>query len=318
MSKHWRNQAEGGGRLAYAVIRTLALYGGRRLSGWALYPVTLYFFLRRAEERRASRDYLQRLWRRPVRRREVLRHFHCFANAMLDRIFLLVRGEQAMQVEIEGVQALEQDIDRGRGVLLLGTHHGSFDALRAIAGRRPDIPLRVVLDKQKTPAMTAMLEALAPAFAAQVIDASQGGTSVTLAMAETCQQGGMVALLADRGRDQEATRLAPFLGSPAPFPVGPWLLAHSLKVPVVLCIGLYQGPGRYRLVFEPLAEQVVVPRHARQQALDQWIGRYAARLEHYVRQAPMNWFNFYPFWQQPVVPLSRGSSRRPRLDEVEA
>jgi Predicted acyltransferase len=24
--------------------------------------------------------------------------------------------------------------------------------------------------------------------------------------------------------------------------------------------------------------------------------RYAARLEHYCREAPFNWFNFYDFW----------------------
>jgi predicted LPLAT superfamily acyltransferase len=27
-----------------------------------------------------------------------------------------------------------------------------------------------------------------------------------------------------------------------------------------------------------------------------WTQRYVERLEHYVRLAPYNWFNFYPFW----------------------
>jgi predicted LPLAT superfamily acyltransferase len=168
------------------------------------------------------------------------------------------------------------------------------------------MPLRVLLDKQKTPAMTELLEALAPEVGACVIDASQDGTSITLAIAEACQQGALVALLADRGRSHEALRHAPFLGHNAPFPVGPWLLAHSLKVPVVLCFGLYLGGRRYRLVFEPMADQVEIPRHQREPALDALIARYAQRLEHYVHVAPYNWFNFYDFWQQdrrdPVHP----------------
>jgi predicted LPLAT superfamily acyltransferase len=47
-----------------------------------------------------------------------------------------------------------------------------------------------------------------------------------------------------------------------------------------------------------MAERIVIPRRARAAALDALIASYAARLEHYARLAPMNWFNFYDFWQQ--------------------
>jgi predicted LPLAT superfamily acyltransferase len=120
-------------------------------------------------------------------------------------------------------------------------------------------------------------------------------------MAEACQEGAMVALLADRGRDQEVLRRAPLLNEPAPFPVGPWLLAHSLRVPVVLCFGLYEGGNRYRLVFETFADRIEIPRENRAQALDAVIARFARRVEHYIHVAPYNWFNFYDFWQQDVA-----------------
>jgi predicted LPLAT superfamily acyltransferase len=82
--------------------------------------------------------------------------------------------------------------------------------------------------------------------------------------------------------------------------VGPWLLAHALQVPVMLCFGLYLGGKRYRLVFEPVAERIVIPRNQRGPALDALIAHYAARLDHYARLAPYNWFNFYDFWQQDL------------------
>ena len=148
--------------------------------------------------------------------------------------------------------------------------------------------------------MTKLLEDLAPDIGAKVIDASQDGTSIALAMAEACQGGAMVAMLADRGRGHEVLRYADFLGSPAPFPISPWLLAHTLQVPVVLCFGLYLGGNRYRVVFEAMADRVEIPRKERGPALDALISRYAQRLEHYVHVAPYNWFNFYDFWQQDV------------------
>ncbi|TCV96274.1 putative LPLAT superfamily acyltransferase [Luteibacter rhizovicinus] len=301
MTAHWQHQREGGGRFAIWLIRAIALHGGRGAGRALLYPITLYFYLRRRSEREASKAYLARVFGRPATPLEVMRHIHCFASTLLDRIFLLAHGEKRFDIETIGLDVLDERIAMGRGVLLIGSHQGSFEALRALGARRPDIPLRVVLDKQKTPAMTMLLEALAPDVGARVIDSSMDGTSITLAMAEATRQGGMVALLADRGRAHEALRKAPLLGSPAPFPVGPWLVASALQVPVVLCMGLYMGGNRYKLIFEALSDRVEIPRQRRAQALDELISRYAQRVEHYARLAPYNWFNFYDFWQDTGV-----------------
>jgi predicted LPLAT superfamily acyltransferase len=266
-NEHWQSRPEGGGPMAMWLIRTIALVGGRRLGRVCLYPITFYFYLRRAPERQASKAYLQRVFGRPATPLQVFRHLHAYAATSLDRIFLLAHGEKAFNIEIEGLDVLEHNVQLGRGMLMLGSHQGSFEALRAIGARRPAIPVRVVLDKQKTQAMSPELEELAPEV--------------------------------DRGRENEALRQAELLGSPAPFPVSPWLLAHSLKVPVVLCFGIYLGGNRYRLIFESFSEQVEIPRQSRASALDALITRYAQRLEHYIHVAPYNWFNFYDFWQTP-------------------
>ncbi|TAL72308.1 MAG: acyltransferase [Rhodanobacter sp.] len=306
---HWRERREGGGRFALWLIRTLALYGGRRFGRALLYPITLYFFLRRGAERRASRDYLTRVLGHPPRVTQMLRQFHTYAATTLDRVFLLAHGERDFEITIEGLALLEQHVAAGRGVLLVGSHQGSFEALRAVRARRPDVSLRVVLDKGKTPALTALLEALAPDVGAAVIDAERGGAAIVLAAAEACAQGAIVAMLGDRAGTCEAQRAAPLLGAPALLPVGPWLLAAALKVPVMLCFGLYLGGNRYRLVFEPFADPLVLPRRGRDAALDGVLARYAARLEHYARQWPYNWFNFHEFWAPgaSTVPITQGA-----------
>jgi len=294
---HWK-QREGGGQFAIWVIRTIAMRLGRDVARVLLYPISFYFFLRRADERDASRRYLARVLNRPVTSWDVFHHIHMFAATLLDRMFFLARGERDFVVDVEGLAILDRYLDARQGALLIGSHQGSFEALRALSARRPDVPLRVVLDKQKTPALTAMLEALAPDVGAAVIDAALGGTSVALAMAESAQQGAMVALLADRGHQNETSRMVPFLGTPAPFPAGPWLLASALKIPVVLCMGIYLGGNRYKLIFEAFSEGIDIPRANRKPELDAVIGRFAARVEHYARTYPFNWFNFYDFWQE--------------------
>jgi predicted LPLAT superfamily acyltransferase len=58
---------------------------------------------------------------------------------------------------------------------------------------------------------------------------------------------------------------------------------------------LRQG-RRYRLIMEPFAERVILPRAERKAALRGYVARYAGRLEHHARAEPFQWFNFFDFW----------------------
>ncbi len=110
--------------------------------------------------------------------------------------------------------------------------------------------------------------------------------------------GYLVGLLADRGLADEATREHAFLGQPASFPIGPFRIAAMLRRPVFFMTGLYLGGNRYRIHFEPLADFSRVEPGARDAAIVQAQAQYVARLEHYCRLAPYNWFNFFDFWQK--------------------
>src|SRR3546814_6048091 len=94
-------------------------------------------------------------------------------------------------------------LDRGQGVLLFGSHLGSFEVLRVIARQRPDYRIRVVLDKAHSPAMTRLLDSLNPEIAAGVIDAGQDGPSLMLAIKQAADEGALIALLVDRTQRSE-------------------------------------------------------------------------------------------------------------------
>lgn len=293
---HWKDRPEGAGPLAYRIIALIAQYGGRAPARLALYPIVAFYLLARGPERRASRAYLARALGRAPGLLDIARHIHTFAATILDRLFMLSQGMDRFQVEVRGLDALEPQLDRGRGLLLFGSHLGSFEALRVLARRRPHIQLKVVLDRGHNAALMRLLDALDPQIAANVIDAAQDGPSIALQIKHAVDHGAIVAMLVDRAGPGEPSASASFFGADAPFPTSPWLIAAALKLPVVLAFGLYRGGARYELVFEPFAEELSIERRERPARLAALVQRYAARLQHYAASAPYNWFNFYDFW----------------------
>lgn len=95
--------------------------------------------------------------------------------------------------------------------------------------------------------------------------------------------------------------MVPFLGRDAPFPQGPYVLAHLLECPVYLMFCIRQN-GRYRLYFEMFAERINLPGRDKQAAIGAWAERYAKRLESFALIDPFQWYNFFDFWQSPLSP----------------
>jgi len=301
----WLERPEGGSGLAMRLLVVVALGLGRSVARVVLVPITAYFMLRRGPERRASRDYLARVLGRAPTWSEVARHFHTFAGVTLDRVYFLGGKMSRFDVRVIGIEELHHAMDLGRGVLLIGAHVGSFDALRAASTLRPDVTVRVVLDAEHSPALSAILEQLNPVIAAGIINPRKGGTAVALEIGAALNQGALVTMLGDRGRPENATASVRFLGQTAEFPTAPWQIAAALHVPIVLCAGLYRGGNRYDLHFEMLTEHLQIDRTQRQQQLREVVQDFANRLATLLRIAPYNWFNFYDFWND----RTRGSDR---------
>jgi predicted LPLAT superfamily acyltransferase len=98
----------------------------------------------------------------------------------------------------------------------------------------------------------------------------------------------------------------PFLGAPAPFSQGPYILAALLRCPVLLLFCTRAGDG-YRVALEPFAPRIELPARRKQPALEEWTRAYAARLQEHCLGDPLQWYNFFDFWaaDEPAHPPRR-------------
>lgn len=297
----WRKIPEAGTVLAIRVLVLLARLFGRRVAGWFLYVVALYYAVVRGGARRSSRDYLRRVDHRATFA-NVVRHLHTFAQVSLDRLFFATGQLDSFRFEQRNHELLVEAAKTGRGVLLLGAHLGSFEVMRCRA-KQFGVPIHVVVDFSNAERVNGVLRSLAPDLDTRLISLGTDPLGAVFEIRAAIERGELVAILGDRSPSLKVRKagharvvISQFLGAAAAFPAGPWLLAHSLGCPVYFVAGVYTRPNHYALHFEFLADQVRLDRHEREAALARYAQAYASMLETYARSAPLNWFNFFDFW----------------------
>jgi predicted LPLAT superfamily acyltransferase len=291
--EEWATRRERGSVLLIRLMVWLTLRFGRFASRILLVPVCGYFFLCAPRARHASRAWLTRALGRPPGPSDVWRHFWCFAVCVLDRVLLLNDRLDLFDIRLHGEAELASIRDQHGGAFLCGAHLGSFEVVRACGRALGDTRLSLVMYQDNARKTNQVLDAINPALAIEIIGLGRPGSM--LAVQERLAAGHLVGVLADRSLANERQLSIPFLGSPARFPVGPFRLAAILKRPIIFMTGMYRGGQRYDIHFEVLCD----PDSAggTEQAIEAAMRRYVARLEHYCRSAPYNWFNFYGFWE---------------------
>lgn len=295
MTVAWKQQAERGSPLAIRLMAWVAQALGRPLARALLYPICLYYLCGSRKANQALRRYYEHLQGRAPSWPVLFRHYHAFASTLLDRVYCLRGRFDLFNIRTYGLEVLDGVLAQGRGCLLVGSHLGSFEVVRAVGLAREQIAVKVLMDEQNAPLIRALIQELSPAVAETVIQV--GGVDTMLQVQECLAHGGVVGIMGDRLTAEDQSVRCEFLGEGAAFPTGSVRLAHVVRAPVVLFFGLYRGGNRYDIHLELLSESIQLRSDDRQEDVRRWTQRYAERLAHYSREAPDNWFNFYDFWQ---------------------
>ena len=303
---HWAAQKERG---SFALMKLTALalrHLGRRPMTPVLYLIVLYFFVFGRRARRNVRQYQTYLsgWSgrdelRPTTRR-VFGQFMAFADSLLDRLDVWHGRLGPAQVEVHdpaGVRdKLRQCLHGGRGQILVCTHLGNLDVCRALAEMEEQVPLNVLVHNRHV-AHFNRLQSEAGDRQLRLLQVSEMDAALMLDLSQRLDRGEWLAIAGDRVPLGDGRRVAvDFLGHPAAFPQGPWLMAGLLRCPVNLMCCLKIG-GRYQIRLEPFLDMPAWERGQREQAIAQWTQRYADRLARLCLLAPQQWFNFYAYWQ---------------------
>ena len=305
-SRHWAQIDEvtfaAGIRFLLGVHRMF----GRSVFRVLLYPAVLFHIATNARARAASRGYLTRVFRAlgrpaaPIAARDTYRHFSSFAECIIDKVRIWSDPSDVFPVEFHGRQVVADHIARGGGGLIVTSHLGNIELCRVLSRQRPGLRLTILVHTKHARAFNRLLAEMNPDSALDLWQVTELSPELAMRIGERVDRGEFVVMAGDRVPVSPHPRIAfaELLGDRAAFPVGPYILASALQCPVYLMFCLRLG-NEYHVHYELFRERVELPRRHREAALTALATDYAARLDHYCRLAPFEWFNFYDFWAEP-------------------
>lgn len=308
--QHWSQEQERQGLWGMRLMLKCYRLFGRRVFNLLLYPVIGFYWLTGKKQRRASQNYLAQLkqfaWQNKRPLGETLnsfRHFMRFGAALLDKLAAWLGDIHLDQIDFPAKTQCLAQMHSGRGTLILASHLGNIELCRALGELTCKVKVNALVFTRHAARFNQLMQELNPNATLNLIQIDRLGVDTAILLQQKLAAGEWVAIVGDRTPVSSQQRSgeqrliwADFLGRPAPFPVGPFVLAAALRCPVFLMFGL-KAKGRFKIHFEPFADPLLLPRATRQQALQQSVEHYAQRLEEYCLQSPLDWFNFYDFWQ---------------------
>jgi predicted LPLAT superfamily acyltransferase len=301
----WYQQPERGAYWGMKFSLLTYRFLGRSAMEVLLRIIVFYFFLFNGRARRASRDFLQQVYRyagvcEGLKGKPSLwdsyRHFYHFSDALVDRV---AAWNGDMTVDDFDFPDREKLKSYPKGVVLLSSHLGNMDMCRALSNHSQGRKINVLLHTEGAPGMNRLLQEINPASCVELISVREVNPSTAICLQEKIDAGEWVVIAVDRVSPDNPGRTFPvsFLGRQARLPQGGFVLAALLQCPVYAVFCLKQQ-GRYGISVECLAEQLPFKRKQREAVLSDVIGRYAMLLERYTCRAPLQWFNFFNFWKQ--------------------
>lgn len=322
--KHWSDSTERVG--GYYGIRLMLLfydYGGKVIFRIFLYPVMLFYYLLSRKQRQISKDFLSQV--EVIREKYSLkkehyssfRHFMAFGTMLIDKINAW-RGSLRLYQDAIFMEDSEERFfsyeNESRGKILLCSHLGNVDALRAVglvSEKRAPTVYSVFFTKNAQN-FNNILKAVSKSAELNIIATDTIGPDTAIRLSEIVDNKGMIAIVGDRtpvkdnrNNKDNSTRIkepervceVDFMGRKANLPQGAFIMAALLKCKVQCLFALKnEKTGKIDIYCKDLFDEVKLPRKNKDDALQTYVQKYAELLEYYAIRYPYQWFNFFDFF----------------------
>jgi KDO2-lipid IV(A) lauroyltransferase len=211
--------------------------------------------------------------------------FRNFAVCFTDLISTNRGNVDGLLASTEGLEHLAAAERLRRGLIVVTAHVGNWELGGRLLAGTVARTTHVVVAPERDPRIERFLRG----NGGPVRFLARGAPTDVLPLVAALRRNEVVALQGDRALGGRGDRPQRFFGAPAPFPLGPFMLARAAGAPVLPAFCLLRPDRRYTIA---IGEPWTVAPGGEAEALAHWVGV----LEGVIRRHPTQWFNFYDVW----------------------
>lgn len=288
----WEGRSRGS-KLGYRIFVGLLKNGGLKPAYALLHFVTIYYrWFVPAATRPLKYLYTQRMgYSRQEAAKLIKKNIIIFGQTLIDKIAVLAGIGSQLSFTHEGVENIQQLVKAGKGGILLSAHLGNWEVAGHLL-KMVEAPINIVMYDGEEQQMKEYMDQFESKRSFNVI-LIKDDLSHIYEISAALARNELICLHGDRFRPGQRTMVQEFLGAPAHFPAGPFILASKLKAPVCFVFAFKETNFHYHFYAEP--SKVYEGRGTA--GMDNMLDDYIQLLTQKLKQYPAQWFNYYDFWK---------------------
>lgn len=290
MSK-WDGKSKGT-VLGYKIFVFLIQKAGVKAAYVLLYFVASYYFLFLKKSNRAISYYFkERLGYSLFKSKKmVFKSYYTFGQTIIDKISISAGMRNKFTYEFDGIETLKNLLAEKKGGVLISAHIGNFEIAEHFLGDIDiDFQINLVTTDLEHSAIKNYLESVTQKPTVKFIIIREDLSHI-FEINAALSKNELVCFTGDRYFEGTKSLSEKILGEEANFPAGPFLIASRLKVPVVFVYVMKEPNLHYHLY----AREATV-KHRDEKGL---LKAYIESVESMVKKYPLQWFNYFDFWNQ--------------------
>jgi predicted LPLAT superfamily acyltransferase len=290
--KSWAGKSKGG-KTGYQIFVFLLRYTGLRSAYFLLIFIASYYFLTPRSSSRFIYQYFRKLGYGKLKCIiSVYRNYFLLGQCLIDKISIMAGFDKRFSLMSEEEGNLLNMLHMGKGGVLLSAHAGNWE----IAGHyldRLDTKVNIVIYDAESEAIKNYLNSITGKRKANIIKISDDMTHVFQIM-EALNKNELICMHADRMFSRNQRKISvPFLNENACFPYNIFKMIVIFRVPVSFVYSFREPDFQYHLY----ATKGKIYEDKPEIAIDKISRNYVSELESKIKQYPLQWFNYYDFWE---------------------
>lgn len=277
--------------LGYKIFVFLIKKVGIRAAYTLLVFVAFYYFLFYPKSFKSIFYYLRHRqqytrWRSLT---GVFRVYFVFGQTIIDKVAISAGLRDRFTYEFDGIDTLKEALADQKGGILISAHVGNFEiADKFFADIDVNFQINLVTAGQERTIIKEYMEGISGGSSVKFITIKEDLSHV-FEINEALSNNELICFTGDRYFEGAKTLETTFLGAPARFPAGPFHIASRLSVPVIFVYVMKEKNLHYHL-YARRAEQV------KRRDVQSYLDAYTASVAQIVLKYPLQWFNFFAFW----------------------